>query len=475
MNKYLRILSIYICLSVVCVLPESTMGQTFSSTVSQFDSRLREALNELSSVRESIASEKVPLYRQVNELEEDVISKRKDLKAAERDRDNKLVDLNALKSEVKTRNTEKDFLTSLLNEYIDQFSTRLHITEYEELKNSIDEIKAASDKPDASLTSRLEAMASTIELSMDRLDGVRGGRIFQSQALSDSGKLVDGKVVLVGPLALFAADEGDQAGLAELRLGSPKPKIVDMGTVANAAVKPLAATGSGSMPIDATMGNALKLAATQETWFEHIKKGGIVIIPMLVLALVSLIIALVKYIQFSRIRRARATDVKAILDYIDQDQDQAARDHARKIGGPFGRMLTRAIDHARDRKELIEEVVYEVMLETKPALERALPFISLTAATSPLLGLLGTVTGMIKTFKMITVFGTGDPKTLSSGISEALVTTEYGLIIAVPTLILFALLSRSAKSILSQMELASVAFVNGAPGDGSESQEEVAA
>ena len=128
-------------------------------------------------------------------------------------------------------------------------------------------------------------------------------------------------------------------------------------------------------------------------------------------------------------------------------------------------MLAKGVEHAREKKELIEEVVYEVLLDTKPKLEKALAFISLTAATSPLLGLLGTVTGMIKTFKMITVFGTGDPKTLSGGISEALVTTEYGLIIAVPTLILFALLSRTSKGILSQMELISVGFINGAPGD----------
>ena len=110
---------------------------------------------------------------------------------------------------------------------------------------------------------------------------------------------------------------------------------------------------------------------------------------------------------------------------------------------------------------MIEEILYEKMLHTKPKLERMLPFLSLAAATSPLLGLLGTVTGMINTFKLITVFGTGDPKRLSSGISEALVTTEYGLIIAVPCLLLFALLSRKAKGILASMEQTAVGFVNG--------------
>jgi biopolymer transport protein ExbB len=101
------------------------------------------------------------------------------------------------------------------------------------------------------------------------------------------------------------------------------------------------------------------------------------------------------------------------------------------------------------------------MLNTKPKLDRYLAFVSLTAATAPLLGLLGTVTGMINTFKLITVFGTGDPKRLSSGISEALVTTEYGLIIAVPCLLMYAFLSRKSKGLLSSMEQTSVGFING--------------
>ena len=108
-----------------------------------------------------------------------------------------------------------------------------------------------------------------------------------------------------------------------------------------------------------------------------------------------------------------------------------------------------------------EEIMYETMLETQPRLERFLPLIAITAATAPLLGLLGTVTGMINTFKLITLFGTGDAKSLSSGISEALITTEFGLIVAIPALILHALLSRKCQAILAAMEKYAVIFSNG--------------
>jgi hypothetical protein len=104
--------------------------------------------------------------------------------------------------------------------------------------------------------------------------------------------------------------------------------------------------------------------------------------------------------------------------------------------------------------------MYEQALTTRLNLQRMLPFIAVSASAAPLLGLLGTVTGIINTFKLITVFGTGDVKTLSSGISEALITTEFGLIVAIPALLLHAFLSRRARGVIDQMEKAAIAFVN---------------
>jgi biopolymer transport protein ExbB len=123
-------------------------------------------------------------------------------------------------------------------------------------------------------------------------------------------------------------------------------------------------------------------------------------------------------------------------------------------------MLATGVDHLSAPRDLIEEVMYEGVLTTRLRLQRMLPFIAICAAAAPLLGLLGTVTGIINTFKLITVFGTGDVKTLSGGISEALITTEYGLMVAIPSLLLHAFLSRKARGVIDQMERAAVAFAN---------------
>jgi len=127
---------------------------------------------------------------------------------------------------------------------------------------------------------------------------------------------------------------------------------------------------------------------------------------------------------------------------------------------PTARMLQVGVEHIGEPTELVEEVMYEQMLDTRLRLERLLPFVAVSAAAAPLLGLLGTVTGIINTFNLITVYGSGDVKTLSSGISEALITTEYGLIVAIPSLLIHGFLSRRARGIASDMEQAAVAFMN---------------
>jgi biopolymer transport protein ExbB len=148
------------------------------------------------------------------------------------------------------------------------------------------------------------------------------------------------------------------------------------------------------------------------------------------------------------------------LKALNEGDRAKAMELAEAIQGPAKAMLVDAVEHCEESKELVEEVMYERMLEVQPRLERLLPFIAVTAATAPLMGLLGTVTGMINTFKLITVFGTGDAKQLSSGISEALVTTEFGLIVAIPSLIMHALLNRRAQGVMANMERMAVAFVN---------------
>ena len=182
-------------------------------------------------------------------------------------------------------------------------------------------------------------------------------------------------------------------------------------------------------------------------------------------ALVSLIGAVVKIIEVFTIHNPSEETLESVLVHVQAGNDACAQELAAQVKGPFRPLLESAIGFARSRKELLEEVLFEKILEAQPRLERFLPFIAVTAAASPLLGLLGTVTGMIRTFQQVTLFGTSDISKLASGISEALVTTKFGLIAAIPALVLHALLARRVQGLLAGMEKFSTAFVNGLESD----------
>jgi biopolymer transport protein ExbB len=111
-------------------------------------------------------------------------------------------------------------------------------------------------------------------------------------------------------------------------------------------------------------------------------------------------------------------------------------------------------------REDMENALQEAILNEVPRLERFLSTLGMLATIAPLLGLLGTVTGMINTFHMITYYGTGDPRMMSSGISEALVTTMVGLVVAIPLMLAHTLISRRVESTIGQMEEKAVSFVN---------------
>ena len=441
--------------------PAAAKPAPFESLAVNARADLDAALQELSDLQSKISAERVPLSQQLNATEQQVIEKRKDYERLQRSAENQLVDLNVLKSEVKRLQDEIKFLENLLNEYAQAFETRIHISEVPEYDPLIQEAKLASSNPDLTPAEKLSKQSELLETALGRLENLIGGHTFAGRGLTPNGTVEEGTFGLVGPVAVFASGNGASAGVAELQLGSPEATVISVDPKYTPEIQAIVRSGQGQLPVDATMGNALKISATKDTIWGHIKKGGPVMVPILGLGLTALIIALIKWVEISRIRVAGPIELQAILTHLNNGHREKALNFARTIKGPVGQMLAVAVQHADEKKEYIEEVMYEKMLTTKPKLERLMPMIALTAATAPLLGLLGTVTGMINTFNMITAFGTGDPKTLAGGISEALVTTEFGLIVAVPSLLLHAFISRQAKGVLGSMEQTTVGFING--------------
>jgi biopolymer transport protein ExbB len=446
----------------MCAQGQTPAPTTFDQAAATLRQQLEESVAELSRLRDQIAEEKLPLSRQLNELEAELIQARAESREAARQLDGRAQDLVNLQKGIKDLKEQSSYMSGLLGDYGRQFESRLHIAELQRYAGILDAVKLAPDDRSLAATDVFRVQADLVRTSLDRLSDVLGGAQFEGQAVGPDQIQREGTFVVVGPTAIFHSTDGAVVGTVETRLGSLEPTVVgfanpDMGQ----AAKGVAASLLGNLPFDPTMGNAHKIEATeQETLIEHVRKGGPVMVPIFVMAGLGLLIAVYKWVSLSLLRRPSKRRVKALMAFVDGGNRDAALQEAAAIKGPVGLMLSTGVAHLDEPRELIEEVMYEEVLRTRLRLERFLPFIAICAASAPLLGLLGTVTGIINTFKMITVFGSGDVKSLSGGISEALITTKFGLIVAIPSLLLHAFLSRKVRGVIGDMETAAVSFVN---------------
>ena len=440
---------------------ETEPAATFADAAGDLERDLAEALAELGRLREEIAGEQVPLARRLTELEGELSAVRAEFQQASRELDGRTLDLSNLRGDIKVLEEESAYLGSLLGEYVRNFESRLHIAELARFEQALSTAKLARENTSLAEHEVLETQAGLLATALERLHEALGGARFDGRAVDASGAVLPGTFVLLGPSAIFRSADGSVVGTAEQRLGSLEPAALGFeDPLDRAAAEALVAGSAGELPFDPTLGNAHKVAATQETLVEHFLRGGPVMWPILGLATAALLVGLYKWLRLTLVRRPSAAEVQGLLATVARRDKQAALDAARGLRGPTGRMLQVGVEHLGEPGELVEEVMYEQVLATRLELQRMLPFVAITASSAPLLGLLGTVTGIMNTFTLMTVFGTGDIKTLSSGISEALITTEYGLYVAIPSLLLSAYLSRKTKGVIDQMEKAAIALVN---------------
>ena len=209
----------------------------------------------------------------------------------------------------------------------------------------------------------------------------------------------------------------------------------------NAASNDLqSASGGGvtSFLLDPTKGALLAAYVQKPSLAEKIQEGGVVGYIIIGLGLIALVIAILRILMLSG---------------VEAKVKKQAKDLKRpSLSNPLGRVLKVFQDNRSSDPESMELKLSEAMLKESPKLNSMIMFIKIIAVVAPLLGLLGTVTGMIQTFQAITLFGAGDPQTMAGGISQALVTTVLGLVVAIPTVFLHWLASSRAKRVEDILE-----------------------
>ena len=201
-----------------------------------------------------------------------------------------------------------------------------------------------------------------------------------------------------------------------------------------------ASSGYVSFSVDPSgpSGGALlaNLVQNPSLW-ERIQQGGIIGYIILAIGGITLIYAVYKYAMLWVMSRAVHSQLST-----DAPSDS----------NPLGRVLKVGKTHMKDEIDRLELKLAEAIMGERPAIERGISFVKIVSVVAPLAGLLGTVTGMIITFQQITLFGTGDPKIMAGGISQALVTTVLGLVVAIPTTLAHSFLQSSARSVVDVLE-----------------------
>jgi biopolymer transport protein ExbB len=438
----------------------STDASSFQDASAGIARQLEEAINELNALRESVTAEKLPLNRRLTELEGVLAQKRSEYQQATRKAETSSLALANLTRDIQKLQDQERYLSGLLGDYVRKFDSSLHIAEIKRFEGALSEAQLAPENQNLSSLQVFQAQIGLVSTSMGRIEDAMGGNRFEGTAVDALGVVRQGAFVQFGPAVLFRSADGQAVGVVEERLGSQEPTIfpfADPTDIADADA--LCAGQAGRLTLDPTMGNALKMAQIEETLWEHILKGGPVMWPILGVAAAALLMSLYKWIYLLTQRVPSQAKLDAVLAAIAERNHDALRSRVAELRGPVRRVLEIGVEHIREPRELIEEAMFEAVLTTKTKLQSLLPFVAISASSAPLLGLLGTVTGIISTFDRITVFGSGDVKSLSGGISEALITTEWGLYVAIPSLLAHAFLTRKAKAIAGQMESASVAFV----------------
>ena len=202
--------------------------------------------------------------------------------------------------------------------------------------------------------------------------------------------------------------------------------------------------GLTPMAIDPSRGQLLALLIQAPDLFERVRQGGAVGYVIIGMGVLGAVVALIRLWALQGVRRR-------VRRQLSEEQADARN--------PLGRILAAFEEHRALQPEALGLKLDEAILRETPPLERWQGLVKVFAALAPLLGLLGTVVGMILTFQQLTLYGTGDPKLMAGGISQALVTTVLGLVVAIPLVLLHSLVSSISRQVIEILEEQSVGLI----------------
>jgi len=312
---------------------------------------------------------------------------------------------------------------------------------------------------DSNKTTNLEKLTTAFAQSSKLYTTLSSVRSEKGKFYLPNGKPVEADIIKVGNIAAFGVSSEASGALAPAGEGQYK---LWNGTEANDDAKALL---SGEHPeslhvfVYENLDKEIEFTK-EKTLGDTLKAGGTIGYIIIALGLLGLVLVGLRAMLLSQNSSNVEELTQSVVQNLETKGVEAAQAVIKDQKGSTARVLKATLRNITGDREHIEDIVMENILNESSAIDKFGSFVMVIAAVAPLMGLLGTVTGMITTFDTITEFGTGDPKLLSGGISEALVTTELGLVVAIPLMLLGNLMSGWAQKIKDSMEQGALQVVN---------------
>jgi len=457
-----QILSALATITLICatVHGAETFDDAMKRATADYGERLKTAADELNNTRKRIADEKAPLLQDMRTAEDRILTLQSEIERMETNAEDTTNQHRRLLTDLDAIRKNTTYIGTLAHDGLTAFDESLAPGEGQLLSDRIESLGQKLD--DTSVGPNGQASMDIAEFLLERMRRELGGYTASGSSLIEGNSHVfKGTFAFVGPETFFLPD-GGKAGTVRPRAGSAYPVTYPL-----AMWKPDEASAffqgkPGMVIADASGGKALRLKQTTGSVLEHIQKGGLVAYAIIAVGLLSLLMIAQKIGDLARLAVDSPQAVEAFLANVAQGETAKAEQAVKALMAPTRELFTVGLRYSWSTKELLEEHLQSVLLRQRLHFERRLPLLAVIATAAPLMGLLGTVVGMVKTFALITVFGTGNAGKLARGISEVLVATELGLVVAIPTLIAHGFLAHRIQKNLSLLERYALDFVTAA-------------
>lgn len=411
--------------------PNWVMADSIDSVKVGLLSDIKHAQNKLEQTQQHIERERTSISLELRELQGNVVALRQKNAVKRRMLDDQTLALSKIQARLDDWQRQENYQLRLLSESIDTFgfSSTLNAAFYADINTSVSYFRRMPKLLQSQLTPKWQ----------------------EAQIKTKVGQIQQASVLSAGQHRWFVQPDLRRAGLLD--------KDNQINWIFNAQhtqhMLELQDTSKGLIVVDPSQGALLELADAEETLYEHLTRGGIWVLPILGFAALAMVIALLKAWQLWRLPPLNPVLAQRIeMLTTSDDIDAQLRNVQTQLQGAQLNLVELTLQTERgDRRD---DRLLAFLLDYRERLQSYLGAIAITAAVAPLLGLLGTVSGMIETFNMMNLFGAGDPAVVSGGISKALITTELGLVVAIPALILHALLSRFIRHHHAQLDTTAI-------------------